>query len=231
MQASEVHKIRFDHLSELEWIDMIALLRAITFQFMEKPSTQDVQYSRLDADAIQAVKSGEVDRFQELIERYQNRIIGLIGRQVGNRALAEELAQETFVRAYRGLKSFQGESTFSTWLIRIALNTTKSYFSSKRYKQAQRSESFDSTRHDREHETEDVDQAELAAQKEAMREELARLKPHLQEVIILCGFEGKQYQEAADILKIPIGTVRSRLNKARLTLRKLLGIKESANAN
>lgn len=177
---------------------------------------------RLDRAAIAAVREGNTQRFQEIIERYQHRMVALIGRQTGDLQVAEDLAQDTFIRALRGIRNFREEAEFSTWLIRIALNVTNSYFSSKRYRQQRVSESFDSTRHDAIQsggEDSSEEENDTAGKRAAFREALAELKPHLRETIVLCVFEGKQYQEAADLLGIPVGTVRSRLNKARLLLR------------
>lgn len=175
-----------------------------------------------DLALIKRVLAGDRDRFRDLVEIYQNTIFALVMRQVGKRDVAEDLTQEVFVKAYKALSKFRSEAKFSTWLTRIALNHTNTYFCSKRYREQQRTQSFDpalhdSAAHDRSEHSEEEKRLEL------FREALAKLKPHLREVLVMCGLEGKSYQETAEILEIPIGTVRSRLNTARLKLKDALG--------
>ena len=152
-----------------------------------------------------------------LIERHQNLVFGMIMRQVGDRVLAEELAHECFVRAYKHLAKVRAEANFSTWLTRIALNVTSSYFTSRRYREALRSESFDVRLHDRGQDSDPSPAAETMLN--SFRQALANLKPKFREVLTLCALEGKSYEDAAQVLAIPVGTVRSRLNKARLLLK------------
>lgn len=145
----------------------------------------------------------------------------MILRQVGIKSIAEEIAQEVFVRAYFNINKFRFASRFSTWLTRIALNQTSSYFSSKKYRNQNATESFDPSRHDlsdQEHSNEKEEQEKAASLIKNFHLVLATIKPKLRDVLVLCALEEKSYQEAAEILEIPIGTVRSRLNKARLTI-------------
>lgn len=176
----------------------------------------------LDQKAIEAINNGEIHRFEELVERYQHRIVGLIGRQVGDQATAEDLAQDVFIRAFKGLKSFKGDSQFSTWLYTISHNVVSSYFSSRKHKEKKKSEQFEPSKHEVPNPS-NIEEEIAEEMKNALRSALQELKPHFRDVVILCSLEGKQYEETAQILSIPVGTVRSRLNKARLLLRASLG--------
>ena len=174
----------------------------------ENPETDDHQI-------VREVISGEVDRFRILVLRHQSLIFSLMLRQTGDRELAEELAQDAFLKAYRHLKLFRFESKFSTWLTRIALNSMNSYFSSRAYKERSKTESFSAEVHDRS----DSASADSKSDVEQFRALIGTLSPKLRDVLVLCCLEGKSYEEAATVLCIPIGTVRSRLNKARLILK------------
>lgn len=187
--------------------------------------------ARLETEALLAVQQGDYSRFQELVEAYQGKVMNLIGRQVGDMALAEDLTQEVFLRAFRGLRGFRAESSFSTWLFRIALNVSNSYFSSRSYKQRRRSYAIDQRQHENVAEARPPDESDNDQQKEALREAIAALNQRLRETVILCALEGKPYEEAAGILGVPVGTVRSRLNRARGILReKLMGTVEHGGA-
>lgn len=170
-----------------------------------------------DEALIGAVLSGDKEQFRPLVTRYKDMVFSMIMRQVGDPALAEEIAQETFLKAYLSLRSFRFEARFSTWLVRIALNQTSSYFASRRFKEKQRTETFDPLLHDS---ACSAPGAENEEEKliSRLQTALKGLKRKFREVLVLCALEGKSYEEAAQILKVPVGTVRSRLNKARLLL-------------
>ena len=173
-----------------------------------------------EAETIRRVCSGHKEEFTVLVERYQNSIYAMIFRQVQNHTLAEELAQESFVRAYKSLASFKGKASFQTWLTRIALNVTNSYFSSRRYKEQKANVTFDLSSHEH-----------LLANTEAQysQEELALISQALsslaikqREALSLVFLEGKSYQEAGEILEIPVGTVSSRITKGIAELKAIL---------
>lgn len=119
---------------------------------------------------------------------------------------ARDLAQEVFIKAYLGLKSFRFASTFSTWILRITLNTTNNYFSSRHYKEREASLPFQAEMHGQT--AEDVPQFNegLLAH---LQSGIASLRPKLRDVVVLCGLENKSYEETAQILGIPAGTVAS----------------------
>ena len=182
------------------------------------PYRQPAKLSGPDDNAVvKAVLAGAKEEFRVLVERHQDMIFSLIARQVGETALAEELAQEVFVKAFLNLKQFRHEARFSTWLVRIALNHVRTWFSSRRFKQSTRTDSFNPVFH------EGALRADGALEDESrllgrFREAFARLPSRLRDVLCLCAFEGKSYEEAAAVLRIPVGTVRSRLNKARYAI-------------
>lgn len=171
-----------------------------------------------EALVVRSVQAGNKESFRILVMRYKDLVYAMIMRQVADHAAAEEISQDVFVKAFLNIGKFRLESKFSTWLTRIALNETSSYFSSKKFKQQKLSESFDAVKHDigdgesRESMEEEARHNLLL---KTFRAGLAGLKPRFRDVLVLCGLEGKTYEEAAAILEIPVGTVRSRLNKAR----------------
>ena len=168
---------------------------------------------------IRLVLNGAKEEYRHLVHAYQEQVYLLILRQVGDEPTARDLTQEAFVKAYVHLRTFQFESSFATWLIRIALNGTNSYFSSRGFKERLRSVSME--------QLSDATQRALAEPKalddhsiRQLQKALGALPAKYREVLALCALEQKTYAEAASILEIPVGTVRSRLNKARHLVRK-----------
>jgi RNA polymerase sigma-70 factor (ECF subfamily) len=174
-----------------------------------------------DSEIVRRILAGEREDFRLLVDKHKHMVFGMIMRQIGTREIAEEIAQETFCRAYLSLKHFRFESAFATWLTRIALNQTSTYFASRRFKESRRTESFDLAQHDSQGGDPQAGQ-ESKATLMAFRGAIGALSPKLREVLVLCTLEQKSYEEVAAALGIPVGTVRSRLNAARLELRKLL---------
>lgn len=178
-----------------------------------------------EQELIRQVQSGQTDEFRHLVTRYKNLVFSMIMRQVSRASVAEELTQEVFVKSFTNIKKFRLESKFSTWLTRIALNHTNTYFTSKKYRVEQVSESFDITKHEahvkkENHDAENDERHERLMGK--FKAALAKIKPIFREVLVLCALEGKTYEEVSEILDVPIGTVRSRLNKARLLMRQVV---------
>ncbi|HQH27711.1 MAG TPA: sigma-70 family RNA polymerase sigma factor [Oligoflexia bacterium] len=169
---------------------------------------------------IRRVLAGDKDEFRLLVLAYQERVFAVIVRMVGSENTAKELTQEAFIKAYLNLEQFRFESSFSTWLTRIALNVGNSYFSSRAFKEQSRTTSLDEMNY-REipapGKTEAYDEEALAR----LRFVAGKLRPKLRDVFVLCSLDGRSYEETARILGIPVGTVRSRLNKARLQMRQM----------
>ena len=177
-----------------------------------------VEQCAAEARVIRRVLAGQRDEFRELVLLHEQRVFAMVMRMVGDRAIAAELTQEAFLKAYLNLASFRFHARFSTWLIRIALNVTNSYFSSRRYKEQMKTTSL----------TPHFAAAAVAPGAETQQREAAiariqkcigKLKPIYRDVVVLCSLEEKSYEEAATILGIPLGTVCSRMNKAFELLR------------
>ena len=150
----------------------------------------------------------------------------LIGHrhQVRDSEIARDLTQETFLRAYRSLNGYRNQSSFGTWLTRIALNVSNSYFGSRRYKDYLKSVSIDVSNYTHLATTSLEDLAdnhleELAIQKLQLC--ISKLQPKYRDVVTLCILQKMKYAEAAQILEIPETTVNSRLHTAITELRKL----------
>ena len=179
-----------------------------------------------DADAllVDRVKHGDVRAFEMLVVKYQRRIERLIGRMVRDVDLVQDIAQETFIRAYRALPQFRGESAFYTWLYRIAVNTAKkALVELKRDPLVSESSRVSADEGDEtsrvENELSDGETPEaLLASKEiaaAVNSAIEALSDDLRQAITLREMEGLSYEEIAEMMNCPIGTVRSRIFRAR----------------
>jgi RNA polymerase sigma-70 factor (ECF subfamily) len=185
-----------------------------------EPSTA----SDSDALLVERAVAGDQRAYGLLVIKYQRRIQRLVGRMVRDVDLVEDIAQETFIRAYRALHQFRGEAQFYTWLYRIAINTAKKFlgdlqrdktvFSADFTWDAENDETF-STRN--EPTTEETPESVLAAKEiaGAVNAALAALPEDLRQALTLREIEGLNYEEIADMMNCPIGTVRSRIFRAR----------------
>jgi RNA polymerase sigma-70 factor (ECF subfamily) len=183
--------------------------------------------SESDADAllVERVKRGDVRAFEMLVVKYQRRIERLIGRMVRDTDLVQDIAQESFIRAYRALPQFRGESAFYTWLYRIAVNTAKKALMDLK-RDPLVTESALASRDDDGDETSRVEnelsdgetpEALMASREiaQAVNDAVAALSEDLRQAITLREIEGLSYEEIADVMNCPIGTVRSRIFRAR----------------
>jgi RNA polymerase sigma-70 factor (ECF subfamily) len=198
--------------------------------------------SAADADAllIERVKNGDTRAFEMLVVKYQRRIERLIGRMVRDVDLVPDIAQETFIRAYRALPQFRGESAFYTWLYRIAVNTAKKALVDLKRDPliAQTAvlgggeESEETSRVENELSDGETPEAVLASKEIAatVNAAIEALSEDLRQAITLREIEGLSYEEIAEVMNCPIGTVRSRIFRAREAiaqrLRPLLGTRE-----
>ncbi len=182
--------------------------------------------SDADADAllVDRAKRGDVRAFEMLVVKYQRRLERLIGRMVRDVDLVPDIAQESFIRAYRALPQFRGESAFYTWLYRIAVNTAKKALMDLKRDplvfDSARSGGEDGEETSRaENELSDGETPEaLLASKEiagAVNAAIEALSEDLRQAITLREIEGLSYEEIADVMNCPIGTVRSRIFRAR----------------
>ncbi len=178
-----------------------------------------------DALLVDRVKQGDVRAFEMLVVKYQRRIERLIGRMVRDVDLVQDIAQETFIRAYRAIPQFRGESAFYTWLYRIAVNTAKKALGDLKRDllvtesaRAGRDEDGDETSRVENELTDGETPEALLASKQiasAVNSAIEDLSEDLRQAITLREIEGLSYEEIADVMNCPIGTVRSRIFRAR----------------
>ena len=172
---------------------------------------------------VDAARDGDSDAIEALVRRYQSRIFNFTRALTANDADAEDLTQETFIRAFRAIGGFRGDSSFKSWLYQIATNAARTHFG-KRTRQASVWE--------RRVEADDVADRHLASrsgsveesvmQRDALDRALTAIPETLRVPVVLHDVQGLGYLEIAEILDVPIGTVMSRLFRARRRLRPML---------
>ena len=176
-----------------------------------------------DKEIIERVKNGDKKAYDLLVLKYQQRVINLISRFVKNYADALDISQETFIKAYKALPNFRGESAFYTWLYRIAVNTAKNHLTVQSRK---------ITKSD--YDVAEIEQIEgnmtLTEQttpenllikdelQETILNTIENLPEDLKSAIMLREIEGLSYEEIAAVMECPVGTVRSRIFRARETI-------------
>ena len=188
----------------------------------------------LSAEQIQGVvrraRGGDSAAFEQLVDYYKHRIYNYVLRMVGDPDTAEDIAQETFIRAYSSLASFRGASSIQTWLYRIASNLAIDTMRRRKYRHNSFSLDAPLTTLDTEVSRDIEDegpgperQLQTRQVQEKVTEAIAQLSPKLRTVIILYELQGMSYEEIAEIVGAPLGTIKSRLFNAREQLKELLG--------
>ncbi|MDO6514129.1 MULTISPECIES: RNA polymerase sigma factor RpoE [Neptuniibacter] len=177
----------------------------------------------VDQKLVERVKAGDKTAFDLLVKKYQHKIIALIGRYVYDFHEAQDVAQETFIKAYRALPNFRGDSAFYTWLYRIAINTAKNHLVSRGRKPID-VDVDDAQFFEGDHQLKDIATPENELYKDELdlviKRTLNRLPEDLRMALTLREFEGMSYDEIARVMDCPVGTVRSRIFRARETLDK-----------
>lgn len=174
----------------------------------------------LDQELVRRVQRGDGAAFDALVRKYQHRIVALIGRYVADWSECQDVAQETFIRAYRALPNFRGDSQFYTWLHRIAVNTAKNHLVAQNRRpptddvDAGDAEQYDSGTRLRETATPEHELLRQEIELTVMRA-VEALPEELRTAINLREVEGLSYEEIAARMDCPIGTVRSRIFRAR----------------
>jgi RNA polymerase sigma-70 factor, ECF subfamily len=170
---------------------------------------------------VERVQAGDKRAFDVLVSKYQRRLMRLVSRLVHDTAEAEDVVQETFIKAYRALRHFRGDAAFYTWLYRIGINTAKNYLVTQGRRtptssdtDAEQAESFDDGQRLRDNNT---PESVLASKQIAATVNAAMdvLPIELRTAIVLREIEGLSYEEISEIMACPIGTVRSRIFRAR----------------
>jgi RNA polymerase sigma-70 factor, ECF subfamily len=175
-----------------------------------------------DQNDIARVLAGDQFAYGELVERHQRRLLGLLLHACGSHELAEDLAQETFARAYQKLHLFEGRSSFYTWLCRVAVNLLANERRRKRIENQTQREGFDIALSASGENSTAEQQVERDELRQCVRAAIAMLDVERRAVLLLRDFDGMDYDQIAETLEIPIGTVRSRLHRARLELKSIL---------
>jgi len=183
-------------------------------------SSHNKYSEQLDEDLVLRVQQGDKSAFDLLVIKYQHKIVQLVNRYIKDPSEAQDVAQEAFIKAYRALGNFRGDSAFYTWLYRIAINTAKNYLVSR----SRRSSDYQV-------DVQDAEAVENAPQLQGMetperlllnqeiidtiKTAIEKLPEEMRTAIMLREFEGMSYEEIAEAMDCPVGTVRSRLFRAR----------------
>ncbi|MGE5162275.1 MAG: RNA polymerase sigma factor RpoE [Betaproteobacteria bacterium] len=175
----------------------------------------------IDQQLVERVQRGDKAAFDLLVSKYQRKIFRLLSRLIRDQAELEDVAQEAFIKAYRALPNFRGDSAFYTWLYRIAINTAKNHLVSRGRRapttteaDIEEAETFDDGDHLRDLNT---PESMLVTKQvgEAVNRAIDQLPEDLRTAIVLREIEGLSYEEIAESMNCPIGTVRSRIFRAR----------------
>jgi RNA polymerase sigma-70 factor, ECF subfamily len=172
-----------------------------------------------DGNLINRFKGGDVSGFEELVRKYQDRIYNLCRYMIQDTHDAQDAAQDVFLKAYRNLNAFKPDSSLYTWLYRIAVNTCLDHKKKSRPEQAEDESAID-----------DLASAEPSPEQryqskeigQAIRMALQKLPEHLRAAVVLKEIEDLSYEEIAEVLHTSVGTVKSRISRAREELRQLL---------
>ena len=200
----------------------------------EETNKPDTSTCQEDTALLKAFQVGEKDAFDKLVLKHKNRVFGLCYRILGDYEEANDCAQETFVKVYRSLERFRFDSTFSTWLYRIAVNTCKNKLKSTQYRRSKKMVRLDNPGNQEEggHPVQVRDKS-LSPAGELERKEIHvliqkaidSLPEEQKTVVVLRDIEGMSYEEIARIGGYNLGTVKSKLARAREKLReKLIGV-------
>lgn len=175
---------------------------------------------QIDKELVTRVQQGDKAAYDHLVRKYQHKIIQLVNRYVKDPSESQDVTQEAFIKAYRALGNFRGDSAFYTWLYRIAINTAKNYLvsRSRRYSEyevdVQDAEQYENTPQLKGRDT--PEQLLLNDEiVEAIKTAIDKLPEDMRIAIMLREFEGMSYEEIAQTMSCPVGTVRSRIFRAR----------------
>jgi len=181
-----------------------------------------------DKKLVKRVQRGDKGAFDLLVLKYQHKIVNLVMRYVRDPDLALDITQEAFIKAYRALPRFRGDSAFYTWMYRIAVNTAKNHLAAQRRRPMNVELDFqDPEQYDLHAKLKETDTPEAIVLSNELRgtveQAIAALPEDLRTAIILRVIEGMSYEEIAQTMECPVGTVRSRIFRARDAISKKIG--------
>lgn len=208
-----------------------------------KPSPMTQDDADDDLRLVEAIRRGDTSGWSQLITRYQDRLYSVCYRMVHHRELAADLTQDAFVKIIQGLDSFDGRAKLSTWMIRVTMNVCLSRLRSEKLrkhasldapaagKSDSRSKPAQPRPHEQSRELSPDDRVDREEARSRVLEALRRIDPEQRAVIILCDCHGKSYEEIAEVLGVAVGTVKSRLFRARAAVREVVeSLSESQKA-
>ncbi|MGM0953707.1 MAG: RNA polymerase sigma factor RpoE [Pseudomonadota bacterium] len=183
--------------------------------------------SQTDLQLVRKVRNGDRAAFDLLVVKYQSRVASIISRYVYDTQEVMDLTQETFIKAFRAIERFRGDSAFYTWLYRIAVNTAKNFLEARGRRPQGSADVADAENFDDGARLRDVASPEKILQREQLQKVLtaaiAGLPEELRSAFLLREYDGLSYEDIARILECPIGTVRSRIFRARDAVDRQLG--------
>ena len=176
-----------------------------------------------EAQIVQRVLQGDVNAFEKLVLEYEKSVYAITQRMTGNAEDAADMTQETFIKAYNSLSSFRGDSKFSVWLYRIATNVCLDFLRSRSRKPTVSLSVEDDDGEEVELDIADESQSperllERGLTRDAVRRGLNALSPEYRQILLLREIQGLSYEEIADVLSLEVGTVKSRIFRARKRL-------------
>lgn len=175
-----------------------------------------------DQALVDRARGGDTDAFGELVRAYQHRVVNFTQAMVSNRADAEDISQEAFVRAYRGLRQFRGGSSFKTWLYQIVTNTARTHLAKRRDRPEDAAGDPVATPEAFGQPATNEDVEGSVVHRDRIDRALAALPEDMRAAVLLRDVEGLDYKEISDALGIPMGTVESRIFRGRARLREAL---------
>jgi RNA polymerase sigma-70 factor (ECF subfamily) len=213
----------------------VFLGRSLTFDESEgaaaKSAALSVNVQNTALGFVERLKAGEPEAFDQMVTKFAGDIFGLAFRLTQNREEANDITQETFLSAVRGIGSFRGDAELKTWLFRIAVNHARNRFRWWKRRKLDRTVSLDEPIGESESaeidriasDSPDPERDAIRRERQAaVYRELANLPHAYREAVVLCDIEGYQYDEIAEILDVGIGTVKSRIARGRGVLRERL---------
>ena len=170
-----------------------------------------------DINIINLVKKGDLKAFDILVVKYQDRLVYSVYKFCSDLDLSQDITQEAFVKAYNNIDKFRGDSSFYTWIYRIAINTAKNYFSNKsRGAETYNEDLLDNALSDRSLNSDNPETLlEAEEMKDAINQAFQNLPDEIRSTLSLREYDGLSYEEIAKVQNCPIGTVRSRIFKGR----------------